>query len=147
VHADAAAGGGEDEGVEAGLLLQAVGARRPGGFLLQGQVHALVAAVLLRVTGLDAFHRDAQPQPPDREFGQAEQAVATGKKHAVVPAECPPSLASAFFGLLLLEFQAEDPTALKSTYSRLALHLRQIYLQPSARCFSMDGEALVAPGH
>src|SRR5262249_41597872 len=41
------------EGIEAGLLLQAVAAGR-AGFLLQGQVHALVAAILLRMAWLDA---------------------------------------------------------------------------------------------
>lgn len=54
-----------DEVVEPGLLLQAVCARRSGCFLLQGQVHALVAAVLLGMTRLDAFDVDAQSQPPD----------------------------------------------------------------------------------
>ena len=44
-----------DEGIEALLLLQAVGARRPGCFLLESEVHALVASVLLRMAGLDAF--------------------------------------------------------------------------------------------
>src|SRR3989442_5441583 len=72
------------EGVEAGLLLQAVGARRSGGLLLQGQMHALVAAVLLRMAGLDAFDRDAEPQPPDRELGKVEQAVGTGEGNTVV---------------------------------------------------------------
>ena len=32
----------------------------------------------------DAFDRDAEVQLPDREFGEAEQAVATGKGKAVV---------------------------------------------------------------
>jgi hypothetical protein len=51
------------EGIELCLLLQR--ARRAGGLFLQGQVHALVAAVLLRMAGLDALDGDAQPQPPD----------------------------------------------------------------------------------
>ena len=38
-----------DEGVELGLLLEEIGAGRAGGFLFQRQVHALVAAVLLRM--------------------------------------------------------------------------------------------------
>ena len=75
------------EGIEAGLLLQAVDARRPGGFLLQRQVHALVAAVLLRMAGLDALDGDAEPQPPDRELGEIEQGVGTGEGHAVVGAD------------------------------------------------------------
>jgi hypothetical protein len=67
------------EGVEAGLLLEAVAAWRAGGFLLQGQVHALVAAVLLGTAWLDAFDGDAEPKPPDRELGEVEQSVGTGE--------------------------------------------------------------------
>ena len=37
-----------DEAIEARLLLQHVGGGGLGGFLLQRQMHALVAAVLLR---------------------------------------------------------------------------------------------------
>ena len=44
-----------DEVVELGLLLQEVLRRGLGGLFLQGQVHALVAAVLLGMPGLDAF--------------------------------------------------------------------------------------------
>jgi hypothetical protein len=47
------------EGVEASLLLQAVHARRAGGFLFQGQVHALMTAILLRMTRSDALNREA----------------------------------------------------------------------------------------
>ena len=75
------------EGVEAGLLLQAVHAWRAGGFLLQGEVHALVAAVLLRMAGLDALDGDAEPQPPDRELGEVEQGIGTGEGDAVVGAD------------------------------------------------------------
>ena len=43
------------EGIEPGLLLQTVETGRAGSLLLQGQVHALMAAVLLRMAGLDAL--------------------------------------------------------------------------------------------
>ena len=56
------------ESVETHLLLQDIAARRPRRFLLERQVHALVAAVLLRVTGTDALEGDAEPEPPDREL-------------------------------------------------------------------------------
>src|SRR3546814_5126957 len=44
-----------DKIIETGLLLQDVGAGRAGRLLLQRQVHALVAAVLLRLAWFDAF--------------------------------------------------------------------------------------------
>jgi hypothetical protein len=50
------------EGIEAGLLLQAVEARRTGCFGLEGEVHALMAAVLLRPAGFDALDGDAEPE-------------------------------------------------------------------------------------
>ncbi len=57
-----------DEGVEARLLAQAVGGRRAGGLLLQGEVHALVAAVLFGASRGDAFEPDPKAEPPDREL-------------------------------------------------------------------------------
>ena len=48
-----------NEGVEAAPLLQAVEARRASSLLLEGQMHALVAAVLLRMARLDAFDRNS----------------------------------------------------------------------------------------
>src|SRR4051794_22339817 len=53
------------ERIEAALLLEAVHPWRPRGFLFQGQMHALVATVLLRMSGPDALDGDAQSQPPD----------------------------------------------------------------------------------
>jgi hypothetical protein len=49
-------------------------------------MHALMAAVLLRVTGLDALDRDAQPEPPDGELGEVEEGIGTGKGNAVIGA-------------------------------------------------------------
>ena len=43
-----------NEGVEFSLLLQDIGARGPCRFLLQGQMHPFMPAVLLGMTGLNA---------------------------------------------------------------------------------------------
>jgi hypothetical protein len=61
-----------DEVIELGLLLQEVFGGRLGGLQLQGQVHALVAAVLLRIAGLDPLDFDTEPEPPDRQPAQSE---------------------------------------------------------------------------
>jgi hypothetical protein len=47
-------------------------------------MHALVTAVLLRAPGLDALDGAAEPEPPDGELGEIEEAVRTGEGHAVV---------------------------------------------------------------
>src|SRR6202040_1792136 len=49
-----------DELVEPSLLLQKVSTRGLGGFFLQGQMHALMAAVLLRMTRLEAFNPNTE---------------------------------------------------------------------------------------
>jgi hypothetical protein len=51
---------GIDELIEPCLLLQEVLGRGFCGLSLEGQVHALVASVLLRVAGLDALDVDTQ---------------------------------------------------------------------------------------
>jgi hypothetical protein len=48
-----------EEVIEALLLLQEVEGSGLGGFLLEGQVHPFVAAVLFGMTGLDALQADA----------------------------------------------------------------------------------------
>jgi hypothetical protein len=74
------------EGIEAGLLLQGIEGWRAGGFLLEGEVHALMPAVLLGMAWLDALDGDAQAQPPDGELGEVEQGVGGGEGDAVVGA-------------------------------------------------------------
>src|SRR5882757_1659045 len=70
--------------IEFALLLQAVPTRGARGLRFEREVHAFMAAILLRMTGLDAFDGDAQAQPPDRELGEVEQRVGGGEGHAVV---------------------------------------------------------------
>ena len=47
------------EAVEPGLLLQEITACGPGGLFFEGQVHSIMAAVLLRPAGLDALDADS----------------------------------------------------------------------------------------
>jgi hypothetical protein len=75
-----------NEVVELGLLLKKVAAGRLGSLELQGQMHAFVASVLLRVTGLDAFDLDAEPEPPDRQLAEAEERIGACEGNAVVGA-------------------------------------------------------------
>jgi hypothetical protein len=72
------------ERIEASLLLQAVHPRRSRRLFFQGQKHALVATVLLRASWFDAFDGNAEPEPPDGELGEIEQAIWTGERNAVV---------------------------------------------------------------
>ena len=76
-----------EEVIEAGLLLEAVHAWRTGCFFLESEVHALVAAVLLRVAWLDALDGDAESEPPDREPGEIEEGIGAGEGDAVVGAD------------------------------------------------------------
>ena|SRR5216684_7516869 len=76
-----------DEVIELGLLLQEVAAGRLGGLQLQGQMHAFVAAVLLRVAGLDALDLDTESEPPDRELAEAVERVGACEGNAVVGAD------------------------------------------------------------
>ena len=46
-----------------------------------------MTAVLLRMSRLDAFDRNAEAKPLDRELGEIEQASGTGEGHAVVGAD------------------------------------------------------------
>jgi hypothetical protein len=61
-----------DEVIQPGLLLQKVATGWFGGFFLQGEMHALITAILLGMARLDPFHANAQPEPPDGEFAQVE---------------------------------------------------------------------------
>ena len=57
-----------DEVIEFALLLEEVGASRFCGRQLEGEVHALMPAVVLRVSGFDPFYGYAEPEPPHRQF-------------------------------------------------------------------------------
>jgi len=50
-------------------------------------MHALVAAVLLRMTRLDPFNANTEPEPPDRKFAQVKQGMGRSEGHAVVAAD------------------------------------------------------------
>ena len=73
-----------NEIIELGLLLQEVLAGRLGGLELERQMHAFVAAVLLRVAGLDALDLDAKAEPPNRELGEVEEGIRTGKRNTII---------------------------------------------------------------
>ena len=66
-YVDAIALGGP---VEARLLLKKIGGGQLGSLFLQREMHAFMAAVLLRMAGLDPFDADAQAQPPHRELAK-----------------------------------------------------------------------------
>ena len=75
------------EAVELGLLLKEVGGGWFGGLPLQGEVHALMAPVLLRAARLDAFDVDPQAQPSDRQLAEVEQRTGAGESNAIVSAD------------------------------------------------------------
>src|SRR5207302_11014532 len=77
---------GADELIEARLLLQEILGGRLGGLLLERQMHAFVAAVLLRVSGLAALDIDPEPQPPHRQAREAKERVGAGKGPHVIGA-------------------------------------------------------------
>src|SRR6185312_16460668 len=76
-----------EEGIELGLLLKQVGAGWASGFFFERQVHALMPAVLLRMTRPDAFDADAQAKPPHREAREIEQPVGRSEGNAIVGAD------------------------------------------------------------
>ena len=73
--------------IELSLLLEEVGSGGFSGFFLEGEVHALVTAVLLWMAGFDALNADAEPQPPYSELAEVEQGVGGSKRHPVVAAD------------------------------------------------------------
>ena len=56
--------------IEAALLRLCSPCRRHGGLLLERAVDALVAAILLRLAGVDALVTNAERDPPGRELGE-----------------------------------------------------------------------------
>lgn len=78
-----------DEVIELGLLPQEVGAGRFGGLQLQRQMHAFMAAVLLRVARFDTLDGDAEPEPPDRQPGKIEESIGACEGHTVIRSDRP----------------------------------------------------------
>ncbi|MCC0009758.1 MAG: hypothetical protein H6875_04845 [Hyphomicrobiaceae bacterium] len=62
-----------DKFVEAVLLLEGVFCGGPTGVLLQREMHAFMAAVLLRIARLNPLDGDAQAQPPDGQPVESSQ--------------------------------------------------------------------------
>jgi hypothetical protein len=50
-------------------------------------MHALVAAILLRMARFDALDRNAEPEPPHRRLREVEQGIWTGEGHAIIGAD------------------------------------------------------------
>ncbi len=76
-----------DKFFEARLLLKKIGGGRLGGLFLQGQMHALMAAILLGMAGLDALNTDPQAEPPHGELAQVEQRMCGSERHTVIAAD------------------------------------------------------------
>jgi hypothetical protein len=76
-----------DKFFEARLLLKKISGGRLGGLFLQGQMHALMTPVLLRMAGLDALNTDPQAEPPHRELAQVEQRMCGSERHTVIAAD------------------------------------------------------------
>jgi hypothetical protein len=72
--------------VEAGLLLEEVGGRFRGLFF-QGEMHAFVAAILLRMARLDALNAKAEAKPPNGKFAEVEQSIGRRKRDAIIAAD------------------------------------------------------------
>jgi hypothetical protein len=73
-----------DEVIKPGLPLQEVETGWFGGFFLQGEMHALMTAILLGMIRLDAFNANPKPEPPDGKFAQVEQGVGGSEGDAVI---------------------------------------------------------------
>jgi hypothetical protein len=80
----------EVEGLPKGIERPLLGAKsRPGresGVFLQGAVHALVPAILLRFAGLGELGGNAERDPPDGQTGETTQSIG-GKGSSVVGAD------------------------------------------------------------
>lgn len=71
------------EAIESPLLSAERAGGWTSGFGLEGAVEAFMAAVLLRVSGLDRLGANAQMKPPNLEFGEAEDGL-SGKRDAII---------------------------------------------------------------
>jgi hypothetical protein len=64
-----------DEGIEPGLLLENVHARRAGCLNFQREMHAFVPAVLFGATWFGVLDGNAESEPPHRELREIEEKI------------------------------------------------------------------------
>src|SRR6516225_4683050 len=70
--------------IELRLLLREVQTGRLGGFLLQVQMHSLMAAILLRMARPDPLDPNSQAQPPNRKLAQVEEGMGRSEGKPVI---------------------------------------------------------------
>src|SRR5215469_4529978 len=76
-----------DEVIESSLLLKEVSLGGLSGLFFQGEMHALVTSVLLRVARLASLDADSQPEPAHRELAQVKQSMGRSERNTVVAAD------------------------------------------------------------
>ena len=96
-------------------------------------MHALMAAILLRMSGLDPFDANAQAQPPHGEFAQTEQSMRRSegqRPHEALdlkyPAEVYRPSPRPYTGLPDIDYPFHDKTIVVTRCGRICLGSKKI---------------------